>query len=82
MKKDIKSTTIDRLHRLEGQIRGIERLIDQNQPLPLVLQQLQAASAAIRSLMVVLLEDRLEKEEDGTAKLRPEEIGWVKKLLR
>ena len=80
--KDIRSSTIDRLHRLEGQIRGIERLIDQNKPLPLVLQQLQAASSAIRSLMVSLLADRLEKEEDGTAKLRPEEVSWVKKLLR
>jgi len=82
MAKDTRAQAIDRLHRLEGQIRGVERLIDRNQPLPLVLQQLGAASSAVRSLMVALIADRLEQKEDGTIAVTPEEAGWIKKLLR
>lgn len=82
MAKDIRSQTIDRLHRLGGQLRGVERLIDQNKPLPVVLQQLQAVSSAVRSLMVALLTDRLQEKEDGTIAVTPEEAGWIKKLLK
>jgi DNA-binding FrmR family transcriptional regulator len=80
--KDIRSSTIARLHRLEGQIRGVERLIDRNQPLPIVLQQLEAVSAAVRSLMIALITDRLEQNKDGTVAVTPEEASWIKKLLR
>lgn len=82
MAKDIQSQTVDRLHRLEGQLRGIERLVDQNRPLPVILQQLQAVGAAVRSLMVILVEDRLQQREDGTIAVTHEESGWIKKLLR
>jgi len=80
--KDIKNTTTDRLHRLEGQIRGVERLVDQNKPLPIILQQLQAASAAIRSLVVALIADRMTAKENGAVTLTPEEAAWIKRLLR
>ena len=82
MAKDIKSQTVDRLHRLEGQLRGIERLVDQNQSLPMILQQLQAVSSAVRSLMVTLVEDRLVQKEDGSITVTQEEANWVKRLLR
>lgn len=80
--KDIRTSTIDRLHRLEGQVKGIERLVDQNKPLPIILQQLAAASSAVRSLMVALVEDRLQQKEDGSIAVTPEEAGWIKRLLR
>ena len=80
--KDIRASAIDRLHRLEGQIRGIEKLVDQNRPLPMILQQLQAVNSAVRSLMAALLEDRLQEKEDSTIAISPEEANWIKRLLR
>ena len=82
MRRNDSSSVIARLHRLEGQLRGIERLIDQGQPLPLILQQLSAAGAATRAVMVTLLETRLTEDEDGTITLTAEEARWIKKLLR
>lgn len=82
MAKDIQSQTVDRLHRLEGQIRAIERMIDRQSPLPIILQQLKAAQAAINSLIVMLVEDRLNRSEDGVVQLSENEAEWVKRLLR
>lgn len=82
MMKDTHSQSIDRLHRLEGQIRAIERLVDRQRPLPIILQQLKAAQAAINSLIVLLVEDRLNRSEDGVVQLSENEAEWIKRLLR
>jgi DNA-binding FrmR family transcriptional regulator len=48
-----------RLRRIEGQIRGIHQMIEDDRYCPDELQQLKAASAAIRELGVVLTEQHL-----------------------
>jgi DNA-binding FrmR family transcriptional regulator len=80
--KDTQSQAVARLHRLEGQIRAIERLIDRQRPLPIILQQLRAVEAAIASLIILLVEDRLDRSEEGVVQLSESEAAWVKRLLR
>ena len=48
-----------RLRRIEGQVRGLQRLIDEDTYCIDVLTQISAASAALRSVAVALLDDHL-----------------------
>lgn len=48
-----------RLRRMEGQVRGIQRMVEQDQYCVDVLTQLSALIAAARSIGLVLLEDHI-----------------------
>ena len=47
MSQDDKTSTIQRLNRIEGQVRGITRLVDEGRYCMDVLHQVQAVKAAI-----------------------------------
>ncbi len=48
-----------RLHRIEGQVRGIERMVEQDRYCIDVLTQISAVSRALQGLALILLEDHL-----------------------
>ena len=48
-----------RLHRIEGQIRGIERMVDEDAYCIDVLTQISAASRALQGVALALLDDHL-----------------------
>ncbi len=48
-----------RLRRIEGQIRGIERMVDDDQYCIDILTQVSAATSALRSFALSLLEQHL-----------------------
>ena len=52
-----KDALIKRLHRIEGQVRGIERMVDEERYCIDVLTQIGAVSTALDSLAQKLLED-------------------------
>jgi DNA-binding FrmR family transcriptional regulator len=49
----------DRLRRVEGQIRGIQRMVAQDQYCIDILTQVNSASAALRSVGMRLLDDHI-----------------------
>jgi CsoR family transcriptional regulator, copper-sensing transcriptional repressor len=51
----------DRLAKVEGQVRGIGRMVDAQRPPHEVLQQLASIRSAIKGLMKVVLQNYLEK---------------------
>ncbi len=51
---------LTRLHRIEGQVRGIGRMIDDDVYCIDVLTQVSAASSALRSVALVMLEQHLQ----------------------
>jgi len=51
---------IDRINRIEGQIKGIRRMVDEDRDCLDVLKQIAAVVGAMRSLGIVLLEDHLK----------------------
>jgi DNA-binding FrmR family transcriptional regulator len=51
--------TMIRLHRIEGQVRGIERMVEQDRYCIDVLTQISAVSRALQSLALILLEEHL-----------------------
>jgi CsoR family transcriptional regulator, copper-sensing transcriptional repressor len=54
-----KTQVLARLRRVEGQIRGLQRMVDDDTYCIDVLTQISAASAALRSVAVALLDDHL-----------------------
>lgn len=50
---------VTRLHRIEGQVRGIARMVDQDAYCIDVLTQVAAASRALQSVALVLLDQHL-----------------------
>ena len=52
-----KPALVKRLHRIEGQVRGIERMIDEERYCIDILTQIGAVSTALESVAQKLLED-------------------------
>jgi CsoR family transcriptional regulator, copper-sensing transcriptional repressor len=56
---DDRTTLIARLHRIEGQVRGISRMVEEQVNCIDVLTQVSAASHALQSVALVLLDEHL-----------------------
>jgi DNA-binding FrmR family transcriptional regulator len=54
---DQKPKLVKRLHRIEGQVRGIERMIDEDRYCIDILTQIGAVSTALESLAVTILDE-------------------------
>ena len=72
-----KDALIKRLHRIEGQVRGIERMVAEDRYCIDVLTQVNAAKAALESVALRLLADHTEhcvaeaiRSGDGAEKVR------------
>ncbi len=66
-----------RLKRIEGQIRGVQKMVDEDRYCIDVLTQVSAAKAALDGVALALLQDHTEhcvveaiRSGDGTAKVR------------
>jgi len=66
-----------RLRRIEGQIRGVQKMVDEDRYCIDVLTQVSAAKAALNAVALELLQDHTEhcvaeaiRSGDGTAKIR------------
>ena len=57
---DTQQKVLDRLNRIEGQIRGIKKMIAEGRGCYDVLKQVAAVSGALRSLQKVMMESHLE----------------------
>jgi CsoR family transcriptional regulator, copper-sensing transcriptional repressor len=55
-----KDALIVRMRRLEGQARGIQRMIDEDRYCPDIIQQLTALSHAADQVTLILLQDHVE----------------------
>jgi DNA-binding FrmR family transcriptional regulator len=51
---------VARINRIEGQIRGLKKMVEQDRDCLQVLKQIAAAGGALRSLGSVILEDHLK----------------------
>lgn len=56
---DDKAAVLKRLRRIEGQVRGLQRMVDEDQYCIDILTQISAATSALRAVAVELLEDHL-----------------------
>lgn len=66
------SSEVVRVHKIVGQLGGVERMIVSNRPCPQVLQQVQAAISGLTSLKMEILKRHLNEcvvESTQTANL-------------
>jgi DNA-binding FrmR family transcriptional regulator len=54
-----KETLVKRLHRIEGQVRGIERMVEDDRYCIDILTQVGAVKTALESLALQLLDDHV-----------------------
>lgn len=71
---DAKERNLNRLKRIEGQVRGLHRMVEENRYCPDVLTQVAAVQAALRGVARELTRNHLKHctaaaldAEDGTA---------------
>jgi DNA-binding FrmR family transcriptional regulator len=57
---DDKAALIKRLHRIEGQVRGIERMLEEDRYCIDILTQLSAVTTALESLAFRILDDHVQ----------------------
>ena len=55
-----KEDYLRRLHRIEGQIRGLQKMVDEDKYCIDILTQVSAATKALQSVALGLMEDHLE----------------------
>ena len=79
-----------RLRRIEGQVRGLQRMVDEDRYCIEVLEQVSAATRALQSVALALLEDHLAHcvadavtagGDEATEKLR-EASAAIARLVR
>ena len=56
MSNDGKSDLINRLKRIEGQMRGVQKMVEEDRACEEVLHQLNAVSEAVRSASMIVCE--------------------------
>ena len=57
---DDKEALVKRLHRIEGQVRGIERMVEEERYCIEILTQISAVSTALESLALKILDDHVQ----------------------
>lgn len=78
---------LDRLNRIEGQIRGVKRMIEEEVYCDDILHQLTATRAALREVQCLLLTSHMQhcvktQLMDGDEEIVEELIGTVRKMIR
>ena len=59
MRKDIKASALKRLNRIEGQVRGIARMVEEDRYCIDVVTQIAAVQAALRRVEEEILRDHV-----------------------
>ncbi len=83
-----KDVLLRRLRKMEGQVRGLQQMVEDDRYCLDVVQQINALSAAAREVALIVLEDHLRgcitdavKRDDGDAAIK-EMVTVLGKALR
>jgi DNA-binding FrmR family transcriptional regulator len=84
---ELKQTLLSRMKRIEGQVKGVTRMIEQDVYCDNVLHQVSAIRAALDALGKLVLEDHLrgclvERIQAGETEVVDELMVTVKTLLK
>jgi DNA-binding FrmR family transcriptional regulator len=77
MKPDTRQAALLRLRRIEGQVRGLQRMIDEDRPCPDIVNQVASVEQALSGVTKLLLTSHL----GHCARTRPEAIDEVVHLI-
>jgi CsoR family transcriptional regulator, copper-sensing transcriptional repressor len=84
-----KDQLLARLRRVEGQVRGLQRMVDEDTYCIDVLTQISAVNAALRSVAVALLDDHLRHcvrdaaaDDERSGEIVTEATAAINRLLK
>jgi len=77
-----KKKLIDRLARIEGQLRGIQDMITHQEPCGEIAQQMAAARQALNKVFAELIADELSAVEQLAGKMSPEVHASLTSLVK
>ncbi len=72
---------IARINRIEGQVRGLKKMVEEDRDCLQVLKQIAAASGALRSLGAVILEDHLKGCVASAIQRRSDASGLISEVV-
>lgn len=80
-------SVLDRLNRIEGQIRGIKSMIEKNTYCDDVINQIEASRSALHSVQIILLESHVKncvvnQIQHGDTNVIEEILKTIKKLTK
>ena len=75
-----KDALVKRLHRIEGQVRGVERMVEEDRYCIDVLTQIAAANTALQSLALEILNEHVNHCVAGALESGDKEIAAEKSL--
>jgi DNA-binding FrmR family transcriptional regulator len=81
MTEDQQRQLINRLRRLQGQLGGVERMIEARKPLPATIQQVQAAQSALDQVLRLLVGSSLPENAQGLTILSRDQKEALLRLL-
>ncbi|MDO8512985.1 MAG: metal-sensing transcriptional repressor [bacterium] len=70
---------VNRLHRIEGQARGIENMIREQRDIKQIVQQLEAMRSATNQIISYLIENRF-CSKDST--LSSDDIAYLRRFIK
>ena len=84
---EVKKNLTNRLNRIEGQIRGIKRMVDEDVYCDDIITQLSATQSALNSVATILLDGHLKgcvkgRLEEGDEEILDELVITISKLMR
>jgi len=72
---------IARINRIEGQVRGLKKMVEEDRDCLQVLKQIAAASGAMRSLGAFILEDHLRGCVSTAIKNKENETEMISQVV-
>lgn len=72
---------IARINRIEGQVRGLKKMVEEDRECLHVLKQIAAASGALRSLGSLILEDHLKGCVSTAIQTRDNESKLISEVI-
>ncbi len=81
-KEAFQHRTLGRLRRVEGQVRGIAKMLESDRNCIDILTQIQAARAALDSVGIALLQHHIETQLTQYMTAAPEELNNLMLAIR
>ena len=84
---DVSKSMISRLNRIEGQIRGIKKMIENETYCDDVINQIEASRSALKSIEIILLESHIQncvvdQIREGDNDVVSEVLATLKKMVK
>jgi CsoR family transcriptional regulator, copper-sensing transcriptional repressor len=76
-----RKNVLNRLRRIEGQIRGLERMVEKEAPCADVLTQLSAATAAMKKTGIAIIQANMKRCIDETTQDQDKSLDDFQRAL-